>query len=255
MGHFENGEWMADDWSTVAREKGAFVRPKTAFHSWIRADGSSEFEPQPGRYHLYVSYACPWADRTGTIVNNESADIIRMFDAEFGRGGTDFYPADLRAEIDSINDRVYETINNGVYKCGFAQTQEAYEEAFDALFATLDELEARLGSTRYLTGSRLTEADWRLFPTLVRFDAVYYTHFKCNFRRIEDYANLSNYLRELYQVPGVAATVNVDHIKQHYYGSHESINPRRIVAKGPALDFMRPHDRDRWAGEALAVAG
>lgn len=316
---------MADDWSTVAREKGAFVRPKTTFRGWIRGDGSTEFAAEPGRYHLYVSYACPWAHRTlimralkgledavsisvvdpfmdqdgwrfteapgaipdtvngatrlreiyaradpsysgrvtvpvlwdkelGTIVNNESAEIIRMFNAEFGRGGTDFCPAGLRAEIDSVNERVYETVNNGVYKCGFAQTQAAYEEAFDALFATLDELEVRLDSNRYVTGSQLTEADWRLFPTLVRFDAVYYTHFKCNLRRIEDYANLSNYLRELYQVPAVAATVNLEHIKQHYYESHESINPRRLVAKGPALDLARPHDRGRLVGEALALA-
>ena len=324
MGHFVDGEWVADDWSRAARAKGAFVRPKTAFHDWIRADGSSGFKAEPGRYHLYVSYACPWAHRTlimralkgldavsvlvvdpfmdqdgcrfsdaagatpdtvngatylreiyvkarpdysgrvtvpvlwdkqnGTIVNNKSAEIIRMFNAEFGRGGTDFYPAALRGEIDAVNDRVYETVNNGVYKCGFAETQAAYEEAFDALFATLDELDARLGSRRYLAGAGITEADWRLFPTLVRFDAVYYSHFKCNLRRIEDYANLPNYLRELYQMPGVAETVNLDHIKRHYYGSHESINPRRLVAKGPALDFARPHDRAQLAGEALAPA-
>ena len=195
-----------------------------------------------------------WDKQGGTIVNNESSEIIRMFNAEFGRGGTDLYAAGLRADIDAINERVYETLNNGVYKCGFAQTQEAYEEAFDALFATLDFIEALLDSQRYLTGAQLTEADWRLFPTLVRFDAVYFTHFKCNLRRIEDYANLSNYLRELYQLPGVAATVNLDHIKRHYYTSHESINPLRLVAKGPDLDFSRAHNRARLPGEAFAPA-
>ena len=206
-------------------------------------------------YSGRVTVPVLWDKQGGTIVNNESSEIIRMFNSEFGRGGTDFYPAALRADIDAINERVYETVNNGVYKCGFAQTQEAYEEAFDALFATLDTIEGRLDSKRYLTGARITEADWRLFPTLVRFDAVYFTHFKCNLRRIEDYENLSNYLRELYQMPGVATTVNLDHIKRHYYASHESINPRRIVAKGPALDFARAHDRARLAGEALAPAG
>ena len=154
-----------------------------------------------------------------------------------------------------IRDRIYEHVNNGVYKTGFAQSQEAYEEAFDALFATLDELEARLRAQRYLAGERITEADWRLFPTLIRFDSVYVGHFKCNRNRIEDYPNLSNYLRDLYQQPGVAETVNMTHIKRHYYESQESVNPSRIVAKGPELDLTRPHDRDRFSPpDALAAA-
>src|SRR5690606_20776436 len=159
----------------------------------------------------------------------------------------DFYPAELRAEIDAINELVYENVNNGVYRAGFATTQEAYEEAFRALFDTLDELEKRLGRQRYLAGGRLTEADWRLFTTLVRFDPVYVGHFKCNLRRIADYPNLSNYLRELYQVKGVAETVNLHHIKAHYYGSHATINPTRIVPLGPEIDYMAPHNRDLLA--------
>ena len=199
-----------------------------------------------------------WDKREKTIVNNESAEIIRMLNTAFnawGDGEPDFYPPPLREEIDAINEPIYEHVNNGVYKTGFAQSQEAYEEAFDALFATLDELEARLGAQRYLAGERITEADWRLFPTLVRFDAVYVGHFKCNRNRIEDYPNLSNYLRDLYQRPGVAETVNVTHIKRHYYESQESVNPSRIVAKGPVLDFTRPHDRGRFApAEARTAA-
>ncbi len=159
----------------------------------------------------------------------------------------DFYPEELRPEIDAVNGPIYETVNNGVYRCGFAVTQEAYQEAFEALFATLDELEARLGRQRYLAGQRITEADWRLFTTLVRFDAVYFGHFKCNLRRIADYPNLQNYLLELYQVPGVAETVDMGHIKNHSYASHTSLNPTGIVPKGPELDFTRPHDRGRWA--------
>ena len=189
-----------------------------------------------------------WDKQEKTIVNNESTEIIRMLNTAFdawGDGGPDFYPAALRDEIDAINEPIYENVNNGVYKTGFARSQAAYEDAFDALFATLDELEERLGAQRYLAGACITEADWRLFPTLVRFDAVYVGHFKCNGRRIEDYPNLSNYVRELYQYPGVADTVNMAHIKGHYYGSHVSVNPTRIVPKGPVLDFMRPHDRDR----------
>jgi putative glutathione S-transferase len=158
----------------------------------------------------------------------------------------DFYPQDLRGEIDRINALVYPNVNNGVYRCGFATTQAAYDKAFDSLFAALDELEHRLAHTRYLAGSRMTEADWRLFTTLVRFDAVYHGHFKCNLRRIVDYPNLWNYLRELYQVPGVAETVNLDQIKRHYYASHATINPTRIVPKGPAIDFNVPHDRSRF---------
>ncbi len=158
----------------------------------------------------------------------------------------DFYPQALRAEIDAINKRIYETVNNGVYRCGFATTQEAYEEAFAQLFETLDVIEGRLSTQRYLCGKAVTEADWRLFPTLIRFDAVYVGHFKCNLRRIDDYPNLSNYMRELYQWPGVADTVDIDQYKRHYYGSHKSINPTGIVPVGPALAFMRPHDRGRF---------
>jgi putative glutathione S-transferase len=186
-----------------------------------------------------------------TIVNNESAEIIRMLNGAFGRFTnvrTDYYPPPLRAEIDRINTQVYETVNNGVYRAGFATAQDAYEEAFRALFGTLDEIEQKLARQRYLAGSDLTEADWRIFPTLVRFDAVYYSHFKCNLRRIVDYPNLSNYLRDLYQQPGVAATVNMDHIKRHYYGSQRHVNPSGIVPVGPQLDFVRPHDRGRFGG-------
>ncbi len=189
-----------------------------------------------------------WDKRERTVVNNESAEIIRMLNSAFDEWGDetiDFYPQALRAEIDAINERVYATLNNGVYRAGFATKQDAYEEAFRDVFATLDWAEERLAGQRYLAGDRLTEADWRLFTTLIRFDAVYYSHFKCNLRRIEDYPNLSNYLRELFQVPGVSDTVNTDHIKRHYYGSHDMINPTRIVPLGPELDFARPHDRGR----------
>nr|MEC9417753.1 glutathione S-transferase C-terminal domain-containing protein [Pseudomonadota bacterium] len=183
----------------------------------------------------------------------ESSEIIRMFNSAFNDltgSHLDFYPTALRTEIDSINERVYHAVNNGVYKSGFATTQEAYEEAVTELFKALDELEDRLSRQRYLVGDQLTEADWRLFTTLARFDAVYVGHFKCNIRRIDDYPNLSNYLRELYQVPGVADTVDMTTIKQHYYGSHESVNPTRIVPVGPALDFTRPHDRERFKAAA-----
>lgn len=187
--------------------------------------------------------------RTGKIVNNESSEIIRMLNSEFnefGDPGVDFYPSTLRREIDSINGLVYDNVNNGVYKAGFATTQTAYEQVFAALFAALDDLERRLARRRYLVGERITEADWRLFTTLVRFDAVYITHFKCNLRRLVDYENLWNYTRDLYQVPGVAETVNLDHIKRHYFMSHTSINPTRIVPKGPVVDFSIPHDRRRF---------
>ena len=318
MGRMVDGEWVKG-WHDNGKTNGRYQRATTTFRNFVTVDGSSGFKAEPGRYHLYVSHACPWAHRTmifralrklenaisvsivdplmsdegwhfsdgpgcipdtvngahylreiykkardnytgrvsvpvlwdkreQTIVNNESPEIIRMLNAEFnewGDGEPDFYPPDLQDEIDAINEPVYENLNNGVYKTGFAQTQEAYEEAFDALFDTLDMLEARLETRRYLAGDRMTEADWRAFPTLVRFDAVYVGHFKCNKRRIEEYANLSNYLRELYQCPGIADTVNMEHIKRHYYASHESINPFRIVSKGPALDFTRPHDRNR----------
>ncbi|MGQ9369971.1 glutathione S-transferase family protein [Azospirillum sp. A39] len=314
MGLLIDGRWT-DQWYDTSASGGAFVRPETQFRGQIRADGSTPYRPEPGRYHLYVSLACPWAHRTlivralkgledavsvsvvdplmrengwelpdgadpvngkrclhevytaakpdysgrvtvpvlwdrqtGTIVNNESAEIMRMlnraFDA-YGDAALDLCPEDLRAEIDRVNAVVYDRVNNGVYKAGFATTQEKYEAAFDALFATLDELDARLADARYLVGNRLTEADWRLFTTLVRFDAVYFGHFKCNLRRIADYPHLSGYLRDLYQVPGVAATVNFDHIKRHYYASHTMINPTGIVPKGPALDLDAPHGRER----------
>ncbi len=325
MGFFLDGMWHEGGYDT-AKTKGRFQREASRFHHWVTADGSAGptgeagFAAQAGRYHLYVSLACPWAHRalifrklkkleeaisvsvvsplmfergwtfnreegstgdavtgaatlgevylkadpayTGrvtvpvlwdrqrnTIVNNESSEIIRMFNAAFAAltgETTDFYPPALRVEIDAVNARVYDNVNNGVYRCGFATTQEAYEEAFRQLFETLDWLEGRLGTQRYLVGGRLTEADWRLFTTLVRFDAVYVGHFKCNLRRIADYANLSNYMRELYQWPGVADTVDLDHIKRHYYRSHKGINPTGIVPAGPALDFQAPHDRGRF---------
>lgn len=313
MGHLENGVWREGRDARTAN--GEFVRRDSQFRDRITADGSSGFPAEAGRYHLYVSSACPWAHRTiifrklkrledaismsivepviadqgwplaaradtvhgfhhlhqvyakakpdytgrvsvpvlwdrkrGTIVNNESSEIIRMLNSEFescAGSREDYYPQRLRTEIDAVNKVVYENINNGVYRCGFATTQDAYERAFTALFAALDEMEARLARSRYLVGDRITEADWRLFPTLVRFDAVYYGHFKCNLRRIEDYPNLSNYLRDLYQVPGVAETVDMDHIKRHYYESHRHINPTGVVPKGPVLDFSAAHDRAR----------
>jgi putative glutathione S-transferase len=190
-----------------------------------------------------------WDKTRRTIVNNESSEIIRMFNSAFAAvtdDRADYYPAELRDAVDAVNAAVYDNVNNGVYRTGFATTQAAYEEAFRALFATLDDLEQRLGKSRYLVGDRMTEADWRLFTTLVRFDAVYFGHFKCNLRRIVDYPNLSNYLRDLYQTQGIAATVDMDHIKRHYYGSHRHINPTGIVPLGPALDFMAPHDRGRF---------
>ncbi len=324
MGLLVDGVWK-DQWYDTKSSRGRFVRKDAAFRNWITADGSAGpsgqggFKAEAGRYHLFVSYACPWAHRTmifrklkgledaiplsaveplmpengwefdgeepvtgaryayniyakadphytgratvpvlwdkqqNTIVSNESSEIIRMFNSEFDAltgSNLDFYPEPLRAEIDEINERIYHTVNNGVYKSGFATTQGAYEEAVTALFETLDFLEDLLGSRRYLTGDRLTEADWRLFTTLVRFDPVYVGHFKCNIRRIIDYPNLSNYLLELYQMPGVAGTVDMTTIKQHYYGSHESINPHRIVPAGPELDFGKPHNRDRLPAAA-----
>jgi len=201
------------------------------------------------RFTGRVTVPVLWDKERRTIVNNESAEIIRMLNEAFSRFTnvtTDYYPPALRAEIDRINDLVYGNVNNGVYRAGFATTQAAYDEAFAALFATLDRLEQQLSRQRYLAGAVITEADWRLFTTLIRFDAVYYGHFKCNLRRIVDYPNLSNYLRELYQVPGVAATVNMDHIKTHYYGTHRHLNPRGIIPRGPLLDFTAPHDRGRF---------
>jgi putative glutathione S-transferase len=198
------------------------------------------------RYTGRVSVPVLWDKERRTIVNNESAEIIRMLNGAFSRFTnvhTDYYPPALREEIDRVNALVYENVNNGVYRAGFAISQEAYEEAFRAVFGALDELERRLSRQRYLVGKDITEADWRLFTTLIRFDAVYYSHFKCNLRRIIDYPNLSNYLRDLYQQDGVAATVNMDHIKRHYYGSQRHVNPTGIVPLGPQLDFSAPHDR------------
>jgi putative glutathione S-transferase len=206
------------------------------------------------RYTGRVSVPALWDKERRTIVNNESAEIIRMLNGAFGRFTnvrTDYYPPALREEIDRVNALVYENVNNGVYRAGFATAQEAYEEAFRAVFGALDELERRLARQRYLAGKDITEADWRLFTTLVRFDAVYYSHFKCNLRRIIDYPNLSNYLRDLYQQGGVAATVNMDHIKRHYYGSQRHVNPTGIVPLGPLLDFLAPHDRGRFDNETI----
>ena len=307
----------------VKKVKGEFTRSESTFRNWVTKDGSpgssgvGGFIAEPGRYHLYVSYACPWAHRTlifralkgledvisvsvvhplmpeeswvfaeypgatkdhvnqahflyenyrladpqfnglvtvpvlwdkkkRTIVNNESSEIIRMLNSAFddyAKSDIDYYPGSLRQDIDTINIMVYHDVNNGVYRCGFATTQDAYNLAFDRLFDALEELEARLALRRYLVGNQITEADWRLFTTLVRFDAVYYSHFKTNKKRLIDYPNLWSYTRELYQVPGVAQTVNMDHIKTHYYGSHRSINPTGIIPKGPEIDFMLPHGR------------
>jgi len=327
MGHLENGVWR-EGGRDARLVNGEFVRRDSQFRDRVTADGSSGYPAEAGRYHLYVSTACPWAHRTliyralkgleraisvsivdpvivdqgwpfgdgpgcvpdtvngfhhlhqvytkarpdytgrvsvpvlwdkrkGGIVNNESSEIIRMLNSEFeafASSHEDYYPKALRAEIDAVNQAVYTGINNGVYRCGFATTQDAYEKAFDLVFSTLDEMEARLDRTRYLVGDRITEADWRLFPTLVRFDAVYHGHFKCNLRRLEDYPNLSNTTRELYQVPGIAETVDMDHIKRHYYASHRHINGTGIVPKGPALDFMAPHDRARKFSRSARTA-
>ncbi|WP_336069673.1 glutathione S-transferase family protein [Nitratireductor rhodophyticola] len=329
MGLLVEGVWH-DKWYDTSKTGGRFERSRSQFRDFVTRDGAPAegrergFRAEPGRYHLYVSLACPWAHRTlifrklkkledvisvsvvhhfmgengwtflkedgatgddlygfdfmhqiytkadpgysgrvtvpvlwdrktETIVSNESAEIIRMLNGafdEWGDASVDFYPENLRSEIDSINALVYDNINNGVYKAGFATTQEAYEEAFGALFAALDQVEERLSRQRYLAGKRLSEADWRLFTTLVRFDPVYVGHFKCNLRRIADYPNLSNYLRELYQVPGVAGTVDLLHIKAHYYGSHKTINPSGVVPLGPELDLAAPHNRDRLAKAA-----
>ncbi len=323
MGLLVEGTWH-DTWYDTKSSGGAFVRPQTAFRNWVSADGSTGFQAEPGRYHLYVSLACPWAHRTlivrtlkgldelitvsavdpfmgergwgfsdypgatrdhvngktwmhevytaadprytgrvtvpvlwdkkrGTIVNNESAEIIRMLNSAFDEWGDrsiDLYPEDKRAEIDELNGWIYDGINNGVYKTGFATTQEAYETAFDALFAALDRVEGILSARRYLTGPRFTEADWRLFTTLVRFDPVYVGHFKCNLRRIADYPNLSGYLRELLAVPGVRETVDLRHIKGHYYESHGTINPTAIVPAGPELDWDKPHGREHLPAAA-----
>lgn len=315
MGLLINGRWH-DQWYDTKSTGGRFERPETVFRDWIEPGG--RFAPEKGRYHLYVSLACPWAHRalilrklkgledvisvsvvhpcmgqygwhfdssypgatedhvngcdylhqvyvraqpdyTGrvtvpalwdrereTIVNNESADLLRILNSAFDAWGDaerDYYPEPLRGEIDRLNADVYDRVNNGVYKAGFATAQDAYEEAVTRLFDCLDALDERLGRQRYLAGDRITEADWRLFTTLVRFDAVYVGHFKCNLRRIADYPHLAGYLRELYQVPGVAETVSLDHIKRHYYTSHPMINPTGIIPAGPVLDLEAPHGR------------
>jgi putative glutathione S-transferase len=202
------------------------------------------------KYTGRVSVPVLWDKRRKTIVNNESAEIIRMFNSAFDaftNTRTDYYPEPLRAEIDRLNDKIYGNVNNGVYRAGFATSQRAYEEAFRNLFDTLDEVEQILTTKRYLTGASITEADWRLFCTLIRFDAVYYSHFKCNWRHIYEYPNLSNYLRDLYQQPGVAETTSLEQIKRHYYGSQRQVNPTGIVPVGPQLDFSAPHDRAKFA--------
>jgi putative glutathione S-transferase len=323
MGLLVDGVWQQDGDRTKG---GHYIRADAGFRNWVTTDGSAGpsgdggFAAEAGRYHLYVSLACPWAHRTvifrklkglekvislsvvspdmlkdgwtfnkeegstgdevngksklseiyllanprysgrvsvpvlwdkkrKTIVNNESSEIIRMLNSAFDAltdMRADYYPQALRKEIDTVNGLVYPNINNGVYRAGFATTQAAYEEAFRNLFDALDEVEQRLSQQRYLVGNAITEADWRLFTTLIRFDAVYYSHFKCNWRRIADYPNLSNYLRDLYQVPGVAETVSLGQIKRHYYGSQRQVNPTGIVPIGPQLDFSAPHDRGRF---------
>ena len=236
------------------------VHPLMPAESWIFDDypGATPDHVNRSRYlHEVYRQADPgfsglvtvpvlWDKQENTIVNNESSEIIRMLNSsfdEFAEADVDFYPAALREEIDAINQPIYENVNNGVYRCGFATSQAAYDRAYDRLFETLDELESRLANNRYLVGDRLTEADWRLFTTLVRFDAVYYCHFKTNRQRLVDYDNLWAYTRDLYQVTGVAQTVDMDHIKTHYFGSHRQINPSGIVPKGPQIDFTAPHGR------------
>ncbi|MGY6696738.1 MAG: glutathione S-transferase family protein [Roseinatronobacter sp.] len=324
MGQLVNGEWSSE-WYDTKKTGGAFKRDTSRFRNWVTADGSAGpsgeggFKAELDRYHLYVSYACPWAHRTlifralkgltdlidvsvvhpdmltdgwtfasdfdgatgdrlygknfmreiytkadpeisgrvtvpvlwdkhrETIVSNESAEIIRMFNTAFnGLTGNeeDFYPAHLRDEIDAVNARIYDTVNNGVYKSGFATTQDAYEQAVYPLFESLEWLEERLSSRRFLMGDTLTEADWRLFTTLVRFDSVYHLHFKCNRKRIVDFPALWAYTRELYQHPNVAETVRLDHIVRHYHYSHDTINPNRILPINPVLDFFAPHGRE-----------
>ncbi|KSW22488.1 MULTISPECIES: glutathione S-transferase family protein [Pseudomonas] len=333
MGQLIDGRWQ-DQWYDTSKD-GRFQRENAQRRNWVTADGqpgpSGEggFRAEAGRYHLYVSLACPWAHRTliyrqlkglaglidvsvvswlmrengwtfdrslgstgdaldglqflhqrytrddphytgrvtvpvlwdkqrKRIVSNESAEIIRMFNSAFdGLTGNDLdlYPTPLQGEIDALNERIYPAVNNGVYRAGFATSQEAYEEAFVTLFEELDCLEKRLGERRYLTGEYLSEADIRLFTTLIRFDAVYHGHFKCNLRRLADYPNLSGWLRELYQLPGVAGTVNFQHIKNHYYGSHRTINPTGIVPLGPQQDFSGPHGREHLPGKGIARKG
>jgi putative glutathione S-transferase len=233
---------------------------------WAYSCGFDELEPRNGVFHVHQVYTAArpdytgratvpvlWDRRTKTIINNESAEIIRMMNTgfdEFGDGSLDLYPTAFRREIDAVNAFVYDAVNNGVYRCGLAKSQAAYEEAFEKLFAGLDELERRLGRQRWLVGDRFTEADLRLFPTLVRFDAVYYVLFKCNRRRVADYPNLWNYTREIYQMPGVDETVDIPKVKLGYYGGMRHLNPRGILPLGPELDFTAPHDRGRLAAAA-----
>ncbi len=242
------------------------VEPLMLKNGWELSRQSAAKSPQPGAEFLYQVYlrADPkysgrvtvpvlWDSKQSTIVNNESSEIIRMFNSAFDSltgNHADYYPEPLREEIDQVNERVYRGVNNGVYRVGFATSQQVYNEAFAELFATFDWLEERLGRQRYLVGTQVTEADWRLFTTLVRFDAIYFGHFKCNLRRIVDYPQLSNYLRELYQLPGIAGTVDFDQIKTHYYGSHATINPTGIVPLGPQLELKDPHDRYRFGTSA-----
>lgn len=322
MGLLVKGNWQ-DKWYDTDSNDGEFKRENAQLRNWVTSDGSAGptgeagFKAEKGRYHLYVSLACPWAHRTliflqlkdltqyisvsvvspdmlehgwefdqsnhstgdslfnhdylhqlytrhqadytgrvtvpllwdkqqNRIVSNESADIIRMLNTAFNQltgNNHDFYPVDLQPQINEINELVYNNINNGVYRCGFATRQQAYEKAYQQLFAALDKVESILSNNRYLTGELLTEADWRLFTTLIRFDAVYHGHFKCNKQRLADYPNLSGFTRELYQWPGVADTVNFYHIKRHYYFSHTMINPSQVVPAGPDIDYQAPHGR------------
>ena len=319
MGQLVNGVWQIDPHRPYSPD-GQFQRTETQFRNWITADGSSGFQSEPQRYHLYVSLACPWAQRTlifrilkiledvisvsivdpvmreegwvfgeaerssidplphvrhiheiytcsmpnytgrasvpilwdrklGVIVNNESSDIIRMMNSEFKNivpNTQNYFPEHLKSEIEKINFKIYENVNNGVYKAGFAITQEAYQEAVERLFVVLDWAEVRLGTHRYLCGELLTEADWRFFVTLLRFDCVYFSHFKCNRRMISDYTCLSNYMRELYQMPGISNTCNIEHIKTHYYGSQKTINPSGVIPVGPDTNWQNTHNRDRF---------
>jgi len=325
MGLLVDGIWQ-DRWYDTSASDGRFVREDAQFRQLIGAAGNS-YSPDSGRYHLYVSLACPWAHRTlivrslknlqshidvsvvspimldkgwtfvteegstgdiaqghglmhqvysaaqadysgrvtvpvlwdkqtGSIVNNESSEIIRMLGTAFDDltgNQLDLYPSALRRTIDNWNSRIYPAINNGVYRAGFATTQEAYAEAYAEVFAELDHIDAHLANHRYLCGDTLTEADIRLFTTLIRFDAVYHGHFKCNRQRVEDYLSISGYLRDIYQLPGVADTVDFDHIKTHYYASHGTINPTAVVPLGPEIDYARPHDREAL-GNASAAA-
>ena len=323
MGLLVNGQWH-DKWYDTEKSEGEFEREAAKLRNWVTADGSpgpsgeGGFPAESGRYHLYVSLACPWAHRTlifrklkqledhisvsivspdmlangwtfdqdagssgdhlyqsdfmhqiytrnnptysgrvtvpvlwdkqrETIVSNESSEIIRMLNSAFNHitgNEADYYPESLHAAIEAINAEVYDNINNGVYRCGFATKQNAYEKAYARLFSALDKIENILSQQRYLTGDQITEADWRLFTTLIRFDAVYHGHFKCNRQKLEEYTHIPHYIRELYQWPGVAETVDFFHIKRHYYYSHDMINPTRVVPVGPEIDYNSPHNRN-----------